>query len=81
MQANYGAVTSGLPGTDTCSSDLEIEGCEFSGCQAYEIGGRGGSLAVFDTTASVSNTIFEKSEGTAMLFQSSTGDHYLDVST
>lgn len=81
MQGNYGAVTSGLPDTDECSSDLEVDGCEFSGCQAYAFGGKGGSLSIFDTTASVSDTIFENSQGTAMLFESSTGDHFLDVST
>lgn len=57
--------------------------CTFSGCKVNQADGAGGSLAIFDTSASVEDCLFESSAGTAVLFQSSdaSGSHKFNVST
>lgn len=63
-------MTSGLPGEAACPFDLKVENCEFSGCKTTVNGGKGGALAVFDTTTSITNSKIIASKGTGVLFES-----------
>lgn len=82
IQGNYGGVTSGLPGEATCPFDLFIENCNFTRCDAYTVGGKGGALAIFDTTTEIFGTMIVDSQGTAIVFESTsaTSPHQLKVS-
>lgn len=81
VQGNHGAVVSGLRGEPTCPFSLEVAGCTFSGCGATGGLGEGGALAIFNTETTISDTIIEGSQGTGVMFESSsaTGEHQLKV--
>lgn len=79
FQGNYGAVTSNLPGGGSCPFSLKVTRCQFYGCAAS--GGKGGALAIFDTSASLVDTMIQHSVGTGLVFESSsaTGEDQLTV--
>lgn len=81
-QRHFGAVQVGAPDAGGCDRELTVTGSTFSGCRVASTTGEGGSLAIFDTSATLRDCIFESSAGTAILFESSSadGDHKLDVS-
>lgn len=60
-----------------------MSGTNFTGCTVDYTKGSGGSLAIFDTEANIENCEFEGSQGTAVLFESSSpsGAHMLKVCT
>ena len=72
----------GGPGEEACPRELSVTGSVFSGCSVEPGLGEGGALAIFDTTAELTDCTFEGSVGTAILFESSSadGEHKLDVS-
>ncbi|CAM9484228.1 unnamed protein product [Ectocarpus sp. 8 AP-2014] len=64
---------------DACSRDLDLSNSTFSGCTIVSTTGAGGSVAIFDTSATITDCTFEGSVGTAVLFSSSSdsGEHQL----
>lgn len=56
--------------------------CTFRDCTVNHATGAGGSLAIFDTSATITDCAFEGSVGTALLFESSSasGEHKISVS-
>ncbi|CAM9804479.1 unnamed protein product [Scytosiphon promiscuus] len=79
---HFGAVLVGRPGVG-CPYELTMTGCTFDGCSVDHTAGAGGSLAIFDTSATIESCVFQNSVGTALLFESSsaTGDHKLSMSS
>ena len=54
--------------------ELIITDSTFTRCTVDVGNGAGGSMAIFDTAATVEGCTFENSQGTAVLFQSSATD-------
>lgn len=81
-QEHYGALLVGRPDTAGCAQGLFMENSTFTGCTVAFSNGVGGSVAIFDTSADITDCTFESSQGTAVLFESSSadGDHLLSVS-
>lgn len=82
LQDHFGAVLAGRRGGAACPRTLELKDTTFTGCSVDSGVGAGGAVAVFDTTAEIVDCVFEGSQGTAVLFESSSavGQHKLDVS-
>ena len=72
----------GGPDEDACPRELTITETTFRVCTVRPSVGEGGSLAIFDTTAMLTNCVFEGGGGAAVLFESSSagGEHKLNVS-
>ena len=72
----------GGPEDEACPRELKVTGSTFSGCSVAAGLGEGGALAIFDTTAQLTDCSFDAGTGSAILFESSSadGDHKLDVS-
>ncbi|CBJ26272.1 polymorphic outer membrane protein [Ectocarpus siliculosus] len=78
--AHYGgALLVNRPDQDACSRELDLSDTIFSGCSVVSTTGAGGSVAIFDTSATITDCTFESSVGTAVLFSSSSdsGEHQL----
>ncbi|CAN0357500.1 unnamed protein product [Ectocarpus sp. 12 AP-2014] len=78
--AHYGgALLVNRPDQDACPRELDLSNSTFSGCTVGSTTGAGGSVAIFDTSATITDCIFESSVGTAVLFSSSSdsGEHQL----
>lgn len=73
----------GRRGADaSCPRSLELTETTFTGCSVDSGIGAGGAVAVFDTTAVITDCLFEGNHGTAVLFESSSADgiHKIEVS-
>lgn len=72
----------GRPDYGGCENKLLVDNTTFSDCVVGSSSGAGGSIAIFDTSATIHDCLFEDSQGTAVLFQSSSasGDHNMSVS-
>lgn len=72
----------GRPGQTECPRELVLTNSRFADCIVLPSTGAGGSVAVFDTSAIVTDCRFDRSQGTAVLFESSSprGDHTISVS-
>eukprot|EP00904_Undaria_pinnatifida_P013813 jgi/Undpi1/9562/HiC_scaffold_27.g12018.m1 len=68
---HFGAVLVGRPGPTECPHELFLTASSFTNCTVLPSSGTGGSLAVFDTSATILDCRFEESRGTAVLFESS----------
>ncbi|CAM9458338.1 unnamed protein product [Ectocarpus sp. 8 AP-2014] len=78
--AHYGgALLVNRPDQDACLRELDLSDSTFSGCTVGSTTGAGGSVAIFDTSATITDCTFESSVGTAVLFSSSSdsGEHQL----
>eukprot|EP00903_Cladosiphon_okamuranus_P014004 g13023.t1 len=82
-ERHFGAVMVGGPDEDACDRELTLTGATFSGCGVETPLGEGGSLAIFDTSAVLTDCVFEASRGTAVLFTSTSedGDHKLEMTS
>ena len=82
-QETYGgALLVGRPDYGGCENELLVNNTTFSYCVLGSSSGAGGSIAIFDTSTTIHDCFFESSQGTAVLFQSSSasGDHEISVS-
>lgn len=72
----------GRRGQAACPRPLELTETTFTNCVVDSGVGAGGAVAVFDATVVISDCFFQASQGTAVLFESSSaeGTHKLDVS-
>lgn len=81
-QEHFGALLVGRRGQAECPHELVLANSSFTTCVVSPTAGAGGSLAIFDTSATITECTFEKGQGTAVLFESSSpnGSHTISVS-
>lgn len=68
----------GRPNSGGCSNELVVSNSNFSSCSVNQNTGVGGAIAIFDTDATIKNCFFERNEGTAVFFESSSS-HEIEV--
>ncbi|CAN0394289.1 unnamed protein product [Pylaiella littoralis] len=78
---HFGALLVGRRDATACTKELSLTEVNFAGCTVGYEDGMGGSLAIFDTSATLLDCKFEESVGTAVFFESSSaaGEHRLDM--
>ncbi|CAN0394131.1 unnamed protein product [Pylaiella littoralis] len=78
---HFGALLVGRRDATACTNELSLTEVNFAGCTVGHEVGMGGSLAIFDTSATLLDCKFEESVGTAVFFESSSaaGEHRLEM--